>query len=162
MPVFLYESLNSFSTTDCGFNIWRGNLMAIFSFRSNIFVGRMVKKKGKNPKFFATRKFIKTNVKTSFFSQVLLLKKWNTFNYFSYNENNFSMDFSHHTLFHWHWSHCAFLFLLMFPLKRVASNRDMWRKNSWFICHDKNCFERRKQTKARVFRYKTKKVNQNM
>lgn len=31
------------------------------------------KKKGKNPKFFATRKFIKTNVKTSFVSQVLVL-----------------------------------------------------------------------------------------
>ena len=54
------ESLTSFSPTNCGFNIWRGNFMAIFSFRSNIFVGRMVKKKGKNPTFFATRKFMKT------------------------------------------------------------------------------------------------------
>ena len=46
------ESLTSFSPTNWGFNIWRGNFMAIFSFRSNIFVGRMVKKKKKQKSQF--------------------------------------------------------------------------------------------------------------
>lgn len=142
MPVFL----SIFRVTDLLFSnqLWIQHLTRKFHgdifFQFEYFCGAdSKKKKGKNRKFCATRKFVKINVKTSFVSQVLLLKKWNTFNYFSYNENNFSMDFSDNTLFYWHWSHCALFFSSWFPLKRVASNRDMWRNNSWFLCPDKNC-----------------------
>ena len=76
MPVFL----SIFRVTDLLFynQLWFQHLTRKFHgdifFQIEYFVGKMVKK-GKNPKFFATRKFVKTNVKTSFVSQVLLLKK---------------------------------------------------------------------------------------
>ena len=42
-----------------------------------------------------------------------------------------------------------FFFSSWFRLKGVVSNRNMmWRNNAWFLRPDKNCFERRKQTKV--------------
>ena len=125
------ESLTSFSPTNCGFNIWRVNFMAIFTFRSNIFVGRMVKKKkkAKIPNFLQRgNSWRPNNVKTSFVSQVLLLKKWNTFNYFSYKENNFSMVFQITHFFTGIDLIVRFFFSSWFRLKGVVSNRNMMRR----------------------------------
>ena len=95
------------------------------------FVGRMVKKKkkAKIPNFLQRgNSWRPNNVKTSFVSQVLLLKKWNTFNYFSYKENNFSMVFQITHFFTGIDLIVRFFFSSWFRLKGVVSNRNMMRR----------------------------------
>ena len=133
MPVFL----SIFRVTDLLFSnqLWIQHLKRKFHgdifFQIEYFCGADGKEKmAKIPNFLQRgNSWRPNNVKTRFVSQVLLLKKWNTFNYFSYKENNFSMVFQITHFFTGIDLIVRFFFSSWFRLKGVVSNRNMmWRK----------------------------------